>query len=159
MDIDFHYYGTMYAALLAVYDQKDAIEIAEAAQFVDEFTPHQFPKGIEGIAEKAPVNCCYTSFDFDTTGMIDQGTSYDSTLAKKWVPFHFTPRMDSGDKITIGEVDYQSTIKDPKHLKMITAPTGKIFNLIRTVATNDNVEIGLKMHVLADMFAHQGFVG
>ena len=83
MDIDFHYYGTMYAALLAVYDQKDAIEIAEAAQFVDEFTPHQFPKGIEGIAEKAPVNCCYTSFDFDTTGMIDQGTSYDRILARK----------------------------------------------------------------------------
>ena len=156
MDIDFHYYGTMYAALLAGYEENDAIEIAEAAQFVDEFTQHQFPKSF-GL--KTSEKCCYTSYDFDTTGKIDQGTSWSNTLAKKWVPFHFAPRMSVDTNIIIGDQTYASNITNSNDLKMITAPNGEIFNSIINAKLNDNVEIGLKMHVLADMYAHQGFVG
>ncbi|MFI3168271.1 MAG: DUF6765 family protein [Bacillota bacterium] len=155
MDFDFHYYGTLSAAKFAGYDVDEARQIAIAAQFVDEFTYRNFNGKLT-----APN---YTAYDFDWRGYIDQGTSFDSTLAKIWVPFHFLPRCIKDKNITIDSKGYiaKDDIADDD-LKYMAQPRGELYNMVyglEDVAVNDYMAIGLKMHVLADAFSHQGFVG
>lgn len=168
MDFDFHYYGTLSAAKFAGYSEAEARQIALAAQFVDEYTPHNFDEVIKQIPVEEFGAPRYSSFDFDVTGMIDQGTSFDRYLASKWVPFHFLPSLCEGVQITIGcenssfgPVAVKSEL-DSLNCGCITLPSGDLYKAVKRldyIEQNDYMAIGLKMHVLADTFAHQGFVG
>ncbi len=154
MDFDFHYYGTYSAARFAGYDEEQASKIAKSAQFVDEYT-------YENFKSKDAKN--YTAFDFKAKGCAGQLFASDRSLAKIWIPFHFPPRLSAQQGVQVGFNAFTAkTNVTDADLQYITAPTGKLFGkliALESVKENDLMAVGLKMHVLADSYAHQGFVG
>ncbi|MFI3128894.1 MAG: DUF6765 family protein [Bacillota bacterium] len=167
MDFDFHYYATYSAARFAGYAPEQASKIAKSAQFVDEFSKGNF----DGVI----TNPSYTAFDFKLSDYLKQGIINDTQLAQIWMPYHFLPAFANERSLIIGDnkdlngdmnredykIKFRADLTDI-HLKCITLPNGILYDdvvSLRGVEGNDLLAIGLKMHVLADTYAHQGFVG
>jgi hypothetical protein len=144
MHKDFHLYGTYLAARLAGFDSPDARDIACAAQAVDDFTYGDYgscrttPQLLLSILKPDP-----------------KGSDRD-LLETLWPQFHFLPAMEGAD------------LED----KFKTAPRGPFFDTIRAdllasfAVVDDTLprafklaRAGVKMHVLADTYAHEGFSG
>jgi hypothetical protein len=144
MHKDFHLYGTYLAARLAGFDSPDARDIACAAQVVDDFTCGEYGS----CRTPSQLFCSIIRPDW-------RGEDKD-LLETLWPQFHFLPAMEGGD------------LED----KFKTAPRGPFFNnipaeLSATFAVEDKIlprpfklaRAGVKMHVLADTYAHEGFSG
>lgn len=166
MNLDFHYYGTYCAALMAQFTPEQAEKIAWAAQTVDECTENYLKS--TRIDKKNWVVTCETteeliadniSFDF-----------YDTTLKKIrriWMPFHFLPgnldeHLDVAPKLNTKDnrPDIRCICTHNSILaKMIINHTKELF--AATKPLNDEILylIGIRMHVLADTFAHEFFTG
>lgn len=163
MDFDFHYYGTYAAARMANFSDVKAREIAIAAQFVDEFHSSGFASIM--AAKLSGEQPCYTAFKLDDTyDAIISSFNSDATLAKIWVPYHFMPVNGSNDTIAIDGVMHNITNESAKYYQyLIAGPYGALYNKVMDLegvtTANDTMAIGLKMHVLADTYAHQGFIG
>jgi hypothetical protein len=144
MHKDFHLYGTYLAARLAGFDSPDAQNIACAAQAADDFTCGEYG------------SCRTTSQLFQSIICPDWKGEDKDLLETLWPQFHFLPAMEGGG------------LED----KFKTAPRGPFFNNIEAeLSATFKVEkeilpkafklarIGIKMHVLADTYAHEGFSG
>ncbi len=157
MEINFHYYVTYTAAVRAGFSKNEAVEVARAAQYVDE---------------------CY---DVTTQGtsrlifsnMVDTLPFYYGKvrdILNIWPVFHFLP----GNTARIS-ADVDPGITNGKKV-VAQAPglicgteskaTAAIVEAAKTFwadadATTQQklLRVGITMHVLADTFAHQGFAG
>lgn len=184
MDVDFHYYATFAAARFAGWNKQEAETIAYSAQFVDEFNmsygsssnPWCFTTSQLSLPKLGAFRV-----DYNQKGIIKirprrtvQSTAecMKSLHIRKdiWIPFHFLPG-NYGKK----------NERDPRHIKregcsnknfdLLCRPLSPlaiamINDLLDFNKNHDGINhdyllqlVGLRMHVFADTWAHQDFVG
>ncbi len=168
MDIDFHYYATYTAAVLAGYQPAEAATIAHAGQYIDDNDPNRMMS-----ADKLGFEAVPSVF---TTGQEIMRNSDWSTLTiahdrAMWTAFHFLPgninqrETYGGPKAHTGgwgqhwkydelaEQQFRSMClpDSPLAVKMVN-------DTVRQYAGNLHM-IGLRMHVLIDTFAHMFYCG
>lgn len=176
MNLDFHYYVTYHAACEAGFNRSEAKEIAWSAQMVDEMT-------LELIKERKLKECeyvltCQNIMDnlWDNCSWLsDEKNETLQKVRKIWVPFHFLPgnlpnepaTLHYSGKTTWSHLQYQD--RDERDFFCLCCPNSKLAEAM----INDTVQkangrdcdidklnlIGIRMHVLADTWAHQAFVG
>lgn len=153
MNLDFHYYGTYLAAVLAGYDSGEAGVIAYAAQFVDEGEE----KNLERLKSQAAhyVETCQRLSSVVTSPRPDI-----------WLPFHFLPGLNAEYAL-----DHQANfVEIPQNeLEFLCAPDSFFVKQMmkNTKEANERepnrtkvlIRTGMVMHILADTYAHQGFAG
>lgn len=176
MDIDFHYYATYAAARLAGYRADESSVIAYAAQYVDDSSMNHLvdSHGAYYIDEFKPVPTVHTNgeladYEFDIWRW---GGSYLDNLRQVWSVFHFIPGNYGA---TPDKKSYQGPQSwnlwrygqvDQDEFKMLCLPNSGIatqmINDIREQHRGKNYLlhlIGLRMHVLADTWAHMYYTG
>ncbi|MEF9922312.1 MAG: hypothetical protein RR769_05285 [Anaerovoracaceae bacterium] len=175
MNQDFHYNGTYCAAMLAGFERKEAELIAWAAQMVDEYTMDMAKE--QGIQTDGKTITCESLGDNASDDMHWLSTSTNPTLQKVrniWMPFHFLPgNLDMKCEYK-GEKSwgaYKFNDRDEQDFRCMCIPNSELAkNMINDTKDNytDATEavkhellylIGIRMHVLADTWAHQYFVG
>lgn len=187
MDVDFHYYATYAAAKFAGWNTSDAETIAYSAQFVDEFDwsygsssePWSFSTYMLPSAKMG-------AFRFDkldlTTGassirprrtVQSPGEVATALHIRKdiWIPFHFLP----GNYDIKGSERYEEYFNregcSDKNFNLLCRP----FSPLALAMINELLAfnrdhtgydylyllqlVGVRMHVFADTWAHQDFVG
>ena len=84
MQLDFHYYATYCAAVLAGYDHKSSLAICYSAQMVDHCS-RTFLKKVGGPSDAATTQLQLELMDCrtDTAGIQD--------ITRIWSSFHFLP--------------------------------------------------------------------
>lgn len=149
MQIDGHHTATYVAARIAGFSFKDAEKVAYAAQYVDDATN----AGIVQFTQSDYLYCRIAS----AHKMIDYDNFVDVDNHLAWIPFHFLPgngSLPAGESPDGGEL-----------MKLICRPDSPVARdmLRRAVLDRGNPRalhrLGIAMHVYADTFAHQGFVG
>lgn len=186
MDVDFHYYATFAAAKLAGWDTAKAKTIAYSAQFVDEFdmrygsssepwcfTTAQLPSPKLGAFRFDQIDQQNGSSKIRPRRTVQSTAECMKSLHIRkdiWMPFHFLPGNYGNKKE-----------RDPRHIKregcnhkqfdLLCRPfsplaIAMINDLLDFNAKHDGVSydylfqlVGLRMHVFADTWAHQDFVG
>ena len=145
MQIDMHYYGTYAIARSAGLNQDAALRIAQASQFVDDYTEEE---DIE-TADGALISYWPSGHNLTDINNFDPLKLAEADPHRVWVPFHFLP---GGVGATYMErmrcVKNSDTAK--ALLKAVLQRTGDpcILELVGAMA-----------HIYADTFSHYGFVG
>lgn len=147
MQIDFHYYATYCAAVIAGYSHADSLEICTAAQYVDCCTKTSLKK------MKAPLSAATTQ-----TGMemmeADPGILCLQDITRIWASFHFLPGDLTAKKP-------HCTRRYLNKYRLICQPNSTL--LIETLRQAQKIgslqAVGIAMHVLADTWAHRNFAG
>lgn len=148
MQIDFHYGTTYVLARLAGFPQEEAEVIAYSAQYVDNATN----AGLIGFADSEYMYSRIAS----AHSMIDRNNLIEVDNRLAWLPFHFLPG-NGGAHADSGPEDELS--------KLQCRPDSHIARDMLRAAYRDRgskralQRLGITMHVYADTFAHQGFVG
>ncbi|MEI6758464.1 MAG: DUF6765 family protein [Chlorobium sp.] len=183
MDIDFHYYATYAAACKAGFTSQDATVIATAAQYVDDSNIEHISECLASVARPGrryyiedfvPVPTVQTIGEFIRMEINpdEWGDSFLNNLRQVWSVFHFlpgnyknTPGMQSynGPK-TWNNWSYGKDEEDA--FKMLCLPNSSLVNnIINDIRLNHRNRayylclIGLRMHVLADTWAHTYHTG
>ena len=153
MQMDFHYYATYAAAVLAGYSHEEALDIAYSAQFVDECTTTLLGKlEASRIAATTQLSMELVDAKTDIMGLQD--------ITRIWSSFHFLPKdLYAPKKKGCGKL-YMNKYR------LICGPNGALVkdtvdNAKRASATGqpDCQAIGIAMHVVADTWAHMHFAG
>ncbi len=148
MQIDFHHAVTYVCARLAQFDDRAAATIAYAAQYVDDATNSgviQFDNG----AQFERISSAHKLFDYRNFQNLAN--------SQVWIPFHFLP---GNGGLPAGQSPPGSFIE-----KLICRPNSPIaHDLVRECIMQHQIpyglhRLGITMHVYADTWAHQGFVG
>lgn len=169
MNIDFHYNATYLATRLAGYDHKEGCIIAHAAQMVDD------------CDEKMCKELFVPAWACNTIQSDDQMTAYGCDLLPftsaqlkdirlVWEVFHFLPgNLEPPDETYAGPSTGGSWKYDETAKQQFRRITRKASPLAGTLINNmiqfsrkhpATLEmIGLRMHVLADTYAHSYFLG
>lgn len=147
MQIDFHYYGTYCAALLAGWSPTEALELATADQFTD-CCSKTYLKSAGAPAAAATTQLQLEMMDLNTDVFGLQN------ITRIWASFHFLPR--------------DLFVQKPKHsriymnkYRLICGPNGALLpetvRLAKEVGTLQAA--GMAAHILADTWAHMYFAG
>ncbi len=147
MQIDFHYYATYAAAIIAGYSHEESMEICYSAQFVDVCSRTLLSK------LKAPGNAATTQLQLE---LADARTDIIGLqdITRIWSSFHFLP--------------YDLHAKRDKHCRrtyldkyrLICNSNGPLVADTVNLAKNNSLQaVGIAMHVLADTWAHKYFAG
>lgn len=177
MKLDMHYYGTYWAARMAGFGHEEAEKIAWAAQSVDELnfktadehrldTDENFLITTETLAENIDDALGLKSFE-DEKGEVLQ------MIRGIWVPFHFLPgnfraaqRTEEGYCANSQIIENERDLHDFQLLCRTNSET--VYRMLEHTAEMymKNLKsdvglyaIGVAMHVLADTWSHQDFVG
>lgn len=149
MQIDGHHTATYAAARIAGFSFEDAQKIAYAAQYVDDATN-------AGIIQFNNSDQMYSRIA-SAHKMVDYNNFVDVENHLAWIPFHFLPGNGS---LPAGESPKGSELE-----KLVCKPDSHVARdmLRQAVLDRDKPRglhrLGIAMHVYADTFAHQGFVG
>jgi hypothetical protein len=164
MNKDFHYYGTYTAARIAGYERSDALVIATAAQYVDELT------GLEKITDPTLASEATPTYQ-GTTGQIwyqfKPVTKNDiDTMRRIWMSFHFLPGNFEKKVIYEGAEPKVSVTGATDEFDLLCFPDSELVEgMVNDINTSfRGFELapyltGLRMHVLADTWAHAYFMG
>jgi len=177
MNLDFHYYGTYVAARLAGYDLDSAQTIAHAAQYVDDSDESMLKDslGRSYIQDFSPIPTVQSLWDMTIKNFFwSEGAL--KNIADIWVPFHFLPgnygnnpniKQYTGPLSDKGSL-YRWTFDDEstKQFKMLCQPNSPIVkSMINDIVLNHTNKdytlllAGMRMHVLADTWAHMFYIG
>lgn len=171
MRIDFHYYATYVAARLAGYELDEAQTIAHAAQYVDDSNKEMLinEEGSDIDNFTPTVHEISEILAFDTTSWSDANLL---ETYKVWMAFHFLPgnygRTDtikySGPVSGLSPAIIWRYNQEADYcFKLLCLPDSLLVKeMINDLVFNhsDNLHfIGLRMHVLADTWAHRYFAG
>ncbi|MBY2478638.1 hypothetical protein KWV16_17350 [Clostridioides difficile] len=174
MNLDFHYYGTYLAAKIAGYNDSDANTIAYSAQYVDESTKSMI---LEDVNFTLPTVQTTLEFEKYYTDFTSWGYKWNldslNEIRKVWIPFHFLPgnlnnRFNySGVKESKGlTVNWKFKDGDEQKFRLMCLPNSETVSaIINDLIYFHNTEeyklqfIGMRMHVLADTWAHMYFIG
>lgn len=149
MQIDGHHASTYVAARSAGFSHDEAETIAYAAQYVDDAT--------NGGAIQFKNSEYMYSRIASAHKMIDYNNLLDVENHLAWIPFHFLPGNNGAPMA--------EEIKCDDISKLICKPDSPIARDMLREAMKDRGSkralhrLGIAMHVYADTFAHQGFVG
>ena len=146
MQIDFHYYATYCAAIIAGYTHEESLAIGYSAQLVDECS-RTFLKTVHGPSSAATTQLQLELMDArtDPVGLQD--------ITRIWASFHFLP------------ADLQAEHKkcSKRYLnkyRLICGPNGDLVVDTVELARGGGLQAaGIAMHVLADTWAHRYFAG
>lgn len=148
MQIDFHHGITYVIARLAGFEHLDAQKVAYSAQYVDDAVD----KGLLRFDNGAMFNCASSAHK-----MLDYRNMEQLSNRRCWVPFHFLP---GNGGMPAGQNPQGSFIN-----KLICRPNSHVAQdmLASCLANKDKPfglqQLGIAMHVYADTWAHQDFVG
>jgi len=181
MRIDFHYYATYVAARLAGYELDDAQSIAHAAQYVDESSWKMLRKGKENYIKAFTPTPTVHEMMGEVAGFNSIQWSDENLLEtyRVWMAFHFLPgNYGRDDTITytgptsakshtigwgINQTVWLYNQEAKQHFKLLCLNNSLLVKeMINDLVINhaDNLHfIGLRMHVLADTWAHMHFAG
>lgn len=148
MQIDFHHAVTYVLARLAGLEPGEADIVAYAAQQVDDATDDgtiHFDNG----ARYTRISSAHRMLDY---------RNFEALAASRvWLPFHFLP---GNQGLSAGEAPEGAFVE-----RLITIPNSAVAQdmLRATIADRESPHglqrLGIAMHVFADTWAHQGFVG
>jgi hypothetical protein len=183
MDIDFHYYATYVAACKAGFTCQEATVIATAAQYVDDSNIEHISDSVLGVVRPGshyfiedfvPVSTVQSIGEFVRMELNpdEWGDSFLNNLRQVWTVFHFLP---GNYKNTPGMETYNGPKKwnnwsygkdEQDSFKMLCLPNSSLVsNIINDIRQNHRNRayslclIGLRMHVLADTWAHTYYTG
>ena len=147
MQMDFHYYATYCAAVIAGYTHDESLQIAYSDQFTDCCSRTLLHK------IKGPLNAATTQLQLelmdartDPTGLHD--------ITRIWASFHFLP----GDLGAIKE-NYCGKRYLNKY-RLICNTNGELLKDTVELARGSGTQAaGIAMHVLSDTWAHRYFAG
>jgi len=146
MQLDFHYYATYCAAIIAGYTHDESLDIAYSAQFVDECTRTLLGK-LGG-----PLAAATTQMKSE---LMDAGIDPISLqdITRIWASFHFLP----GDLYAKRD---GCTKKYLHKYRLICNTNGELLKDTVELARGKSLQAaGIAMHVLADTWAHRYFAG
>ena len=147
MQIDFHYYATYCAAILAGYNHAESLEICTAAQYVDCCTKTALKK------MKAPLSAATTQTQMEMMEA-DPGILSLQDITRIWASFHFLPGDLTAKKA-------RCTRQYLNKYRLICQPNSTL--LLETLGQAKKIgtlqAVGIAMHVLADTWAHRYFAG
>ncbi|HBF0841521.1 DUF6765 family protein [Clostridioides difficile] len=174
MNLDFHYYGTYLAAKIAGYNDLDANTIAYAAQYVDESTKSMILDDVNFTLPTVQTNSELIGYyaDFTSWGYKWNLDSLNE-IKKVWIPFHFLPgNLNNqfeykGVKESKGlTINWKFKDGDNQKFRLMCLPNSETVSaIINDLIYFHNTEeyklqfIGMRMHVLADTWAHMYFIG
>lgn len=181
MNMDFHYYATYLAARVAGYEKEEAKTIAYAAQYVDESETDMIDKKLlPDLSETTPT--------IEGMGKL-LGRNMDLVREEKeiresehiWRSFHFLPgniHEEDDRKVYTGERKYTKTFlgmhvlgtpeygeEEARVFSLMCQPNSvlseKMVNDVRKHTDQPYYLelLGIRMHVLADTWAHRYFAG
>ena len=146
MQIDFHYYATYCAAILAGYSHEESLEICYSAQFVDCCSVSL----LSGLG--APLAAATTQLQLE---MVNARTDILGLqdITRIWASFHFLP-YDLKADVRKGSKAYQDKYR------LICGPDSDLLVTTVELAKGKSLQAaGIAMHVLADTWAHRYFAG
>ena len=146
MQLDFHYYATYCAALIAGYDHDESLRIAYCAQFTDCCTEMLLNK-IKGPKAAATTQ--------SQSELANSGSDVFTlqNITRIWASFHFLPADLKADR-------ERCSRRFLAKYRMICGPNGPLLADTVELAKGKSLEAaGLAMHVLADTWAHRYFAG
>lgn len=146
MQLDFHYYATYCAAIIAGYTHDESLDIAYSAQFVDECTRTLLGKlGGPLSAATTQMKSELMNASTDPIGLQD--------ITRIWSSFHFLP----------GDLHAERPKCTKKYLskyRLICNTNGELLKDTVELARGRSLQAaGIAMHVLADTWAHRYFAG
>ena len=165
MNKDFHYEATYMAARIAGYRQEEAVTIATAAQFVDDMDAAMIERrGLAAARQTVQSDAEMKPYIMDP-GVFDTRTLVK--IREIWIPFHFLPGNFEGDsrKEEPGNIisEYKDYSPVQENFNLMCLPKSQLVQrMIEDTKErySDNLYmIGLRMHVLADTWAHQYHIG
>ncbi len=164
MNLDFHYYGTYLAACIAGYSRQQAEQIAYAAELTDDNTKQTFLSNAD--FEQIPTSRETSEIVAEAASfLIAYGLEDERRAQEIWGCFHFLPgNLDDriryqGKTSKLGWNFYRDS---EAKFKQMCLPNGSLVEEMVNHLVSldpDMEEIGLKMHVLADTWAHAYFAG
>lgn len=152
MNIDFHHGVTYIAARLAGFSESDAEIVAHSAQYVDDAINTGEIRFDNGMMY-ARIASAHRMLDYHNARALDSH--------RVWLPFHFLPGnggLDAECSTPAGsELDFAKRA-------MCRADSPLARDMLRgTILRRDRPHalhrLGIALHVYADTWAHQGFVG
>ena len=146
MQLDFHYYATYCAAILAGYSHKDASRICYSAQFADNCTRTFLARiGAPDMAATTQLTLEMADAKMNRAGIAD--------ITRIWASFHFLP-YDLYANVPRGNRDYRNKYR------LICRNNGTLVADTVNLAKDKSLQaVGVAMHVLADTWAHANFAG
>lgn len=177
MNKDFHYYGTYLAAKVAGFSNDDAAVIAYAGQYVDDSDADKImSKDRYYIKDFTPIPTVQTNVEVFKNFSINMLTEkLQNTTARVWSCFHFLPgNYEDGIKKTYTGEKYSKAIEDSwtfdkkseQQFKLMCLPNSEIVREMINDITNYHKSqkyylqlLGLRMHSLADTWAHMYHCG
>ena len=181
MNMDFHYYATYLAARVAGYEKEEAKTIAHAAQYVDESEADMIDKKLlPGLSETTP-----TIENMGTLLMRNADLVREEKEIREsegiWRSFHFLPgniHEEDDRQVYTGERKYSRTFlgmhilgtpeygkEEARAFSLMCQPNSvlseKMVNDVRKYRNQPYYLelLGIRMHVLADTWAHRYFAG
>lgn len=181
MNMDFHYYATYLAARVAGYEKEEAKTIAYAAQYVDESEEGMIDKKLlPGLSETTP-----TIEDMGTMLKRNMDLIREEKQIREsegiWRSFHFLPgniHEEDDKQVYTGERQYTRTFlgmhvlgtpvygkEEARAFSLMCQPNSvlseKMVNDVRKYRKEPYFLelLGIRMHVLADTWAHRYFAG
>ncbi len=146
MNIDFHYYATYCAAILAGYSHDESLKVCYSAQFVDHCTRTLLSK------LKAPLAAATTQLNLELMNASTDLVGLQD-ITRIWSSFHFLPRDLNAVRRYCGRL-YRSKYR------LICGPNGPLIAETVELAKGRSLQaVGLAMHVMADTWAHTYFAG
>ena len=147
MQLDFHYYATYCAAMIAGHTHDESSRIAYSAQFVDCCSRTLLAKiGGPRAAATTQLQLELMDANTDPVGLQD--------ITRIWSSFHFLPGNLNASR---GE---RCSKRFLRKFRMICKPNGVLLKDTVELARGKGCEAaGLAMHVLADTWAHRWFAG
>ena len=147
MQLDFHYYATYCAAVIAGYPHEDSLDIAYSAQFTDCCTRTLLSK------IKGPLSAATTQLQLE---LMDASTDPIGLqdITRIWSSFHFLP----GD--LAAKREKKCSKRFLRKYRLICNPNGELLKDTVELARGRSLQAaGIAMHVLADTWAHRYFAG
>ena len=146
MQLDFHYYATYCAAVLAGYSHEESLDIAYSAQFVDLCSPTLIKK------LKAPRPAATTQLQLELADARPDLLGLQQ-MTRIWASFHFLPYDLYAEKKVLSK-SYRNKYR------LICGPNGDLTVKTVELAKRGTLQsVGIAMHVLADTWAHRYFAG
>lgn len=146
MQIDFHYYATYCAAILAGFTHEESMDICYSAQFVDCCSVTLLDK------VHAPRSAATTQLQLE---LMDSPTDIVSiqNITRIWSSFHFLPGNIRAERP-------KCTKRYLHKYRLICQPNGDLLSsTVRRAKRSSLQGIGIAMHILADTWAHRNFAG
>lgn len=169
MNTDFHYYVTYLAARDAGYTDRDALTIAHAAQYVDVSMKKRIDKTLlPDLANPTPTLEGRVTIAGELVLPASQEDRDESEAI--WASFHFLPGNFEGKKVYTGHdvLENQSTTEpeNKRKFKLLCLPNSELSEKMINDIITDHIDedyylhlVGIRMHVLADTWAHAYYVG